>query len=228
MRLGALFLIPLGLVAQVPNVQRTLPWEQLPEPPWQLADAAGGGEAAAPLVTTAKADGPLRVLLREDGSLRVVDAKGLVTLRLGLPGRPVKVWRDAGTVVPLPAPELRFPAHSEIDGGLASLPLAPGEDVRGRFTGLLWILDDGEKTLTIVNPARGQVVFLPLPAGGNPDLAFHPSHLQVWTGGGATLTRQERMVWRLPWVGLLPQFLTLSSPRAAGKPGTALKPFPAE
>lgn len=226
MRLGSLLLIPATLVAQVPE-GKSLPWERLQEPPWQLGAV---GPLPAPLATKRlEADKlPLRVELRGDGSLRILDARGLVTLRSGLPGRPVRAWRDAGTVMDLSEGVFRFPRRSGLDGGIASMPLAPGEDFRALLSGLLWVLDDGERVLSILNPSRGQLVFVPLPAGNNLDLHFHPDRLEVWTGGDSLLGRRERVVWTLPWVALMPQFLSLAAPRPAGPPGTALKPYPSQ
>jgi len=218
-RLGSLLLIPTSLVAQVPVVQRALPWEHLPEPPWQMGE--GLPEPPVPvLAVPAAAKLPLRVELRPDGALRVLDAAGLVTLRSGLPGRPTRDWRDAGTVLDLAQGSFRFPSRSGLDGGIATMPLAAGEDFRPLLSGLLWVLDDGERVLTILNPARAQVVFVPLPAGGNLDLRFQPDHLEAWTGGETLQGRRERVGW------VLPQLLTLASPRPVGIPGTALKPFP--
>ena len=227
MRLGSFLLIPTILVAQMPEVQKTLPWEHLQEPPWQL----GVVSPELPRLSSASlptGDLPLRVELRGDGSIRILDARGLVTLRTGLPGRPARAWRDAGTPLDLSQGVFRFPLHSKLDGGIGAMPLAPGEDFRPLLPGLLWVLDDGERILTILNPARAQVAYVPLPAGGNLDLHFHPDHLEAWTGGDTIMGRQERVVWTLPWVALLPQLLSLASPRPAGPPGTALKPFPTE
>jgi len=227
-RLGSLFLISASLVAQMPEVQKSLPWEHLQQPSWQLASSLAEPTPQVFLVTQS-VDLPLRVELRGDGSLRILDPRGLVTLRAGLPGRPTRAWRDAGVPVDLNQRDFRFPIRSGLDGGIGTMPLAPGEDFRPLLSGLLWILDDSERILTVLNPARAQVAFVPLPAGGgNLDCRFHPDHLEVWTGGESLQGRRERVAWTLPWVALLPQFLSLASPRPAGPSGTALKPFPSE
>jgi len=226
-RLGTLFLISSALVAQVPLVQKALPWAHLQEPPWQLG-AVSPDAPLPPLDLATSQDLPLQVELYRDGFLRILDPRGLITLQIGLPGRPTRLWRDAGHALDPIQGKFKFPLRSGLDGGLGSMPLAQGEDFRPLLEGLLWVLDDGERTLTILNPARAQVVYVPLPAGGNLDLRFHRDHLEVWTGGDSSLGRRERVGWTLPWVALLPQFLTLSSPRATGALGTALKPFPSE
>lgn len=227
MRLGSFLLIPAALVAQIPETQKALPWERLQEPPWQLGAV---GPEPIPLAPTGQSLDklPLRVELRSDGSLRILNARGLVTLRTGLPGRPIRAWRDAGVMLDLSKGVFRFPQRFGLHGGIGSMPLAPGEDFRSLLSGLLWVLDDGERILTILNPARAQVAYVPLPAGNNLDLRFFPDHLEAWTGGDTVMGRRERVVWTLPWVALLPQFLTLASPRPSGPLGTALKPFPTQ
>lgn len=227
MRLVPLLLISATLGAQVPGGQKALPWERLQEPPWQLGAV---GPDPLPMVPRTRTPEklPLRVELRGDGSLRILDERGLVTLRTGLPGRPVRAWRDAGTVLDLSREVFRFPARSGLRGGIPGVLIAPGEDARHLLEGLLWILDDGERVLSVLNPAQGQLIFVPLPAGSDLDLRFHADRLEVWSGGGSLPGRRERVVWTLPWVALLPQFLSLASPRPAGPPGTALKPYPSQ
>lgn len=219
MRLGAFLLIPAALTAQTP-----LPWASAPELPWE---AAVPGAPPSPLPdATPSAQVPQRlVALSEDGTLRISDAKGGVTLRLGLSGRPLTLMRDAGTPMSLKDFPCDFPARTPLTHGLGGLPLA-GDDFRTALKGLLWILDDGENRITIVHPATHQVVYLPLPSGQDWDILFYPDRLVLQERLLPAEERRERGCWALPWLVLLPQFMRLSLPPPATKPGTAFQPFP--
>jgi len=200
-RLAAAVLSAAGLWAQAPA-----------DLPWRAVDADPGIP-----VTGVPSTGPLKVHLAADGTLHVFDGKGVRILRMGLTGRPVKVWRDGGHgVVRLHEP-MAFPEMTPLRRGLGVLPLDLA-DVRPGLEGLLWVLDDGERILTLLHPATRQVVRLRLPEGEDPDLRFLPDRLEVHAGGGRA--------WALPWVALLPQFLQLGRPAPGPPPGTALDPYP--
>lgn len=222
MRLGALLLTAAAaaLTAQAPQLgkgPRDLPWQAGATPTWQ---PLGSTPPPAPVPgPAAPSDGPLSARISPDGTLEVWNGAGVRTLRLGLPGRPRKVWRDAGEPVADLA-RMAFPATDPLSAGLGGLDWGGG-DFRASLAGLLWILEDGERVLTVVHPATGQAVYLPLPRGEDFELAFGPARL-ILTAGGAPAGKG----WALPWLALLPQFARLGPPVAPPVLGTALKPFP--
>jgi hypothetical protein len=199
----------LTLLAQV----AASPWKAVPPTPDPPGPVAPGPAAAQ----------TLSVRITADGVVRIFEAKGLRRLRIGLPGRPLQVWRDGGIPVPHPFEPLAFPTETPLRKGVGTLPLTQ-PDFRPALQGLLWILDDGERGLTIVHPATAQVVRLDLPPVDGPSLRFYGDHLEV----GGTGQGEERVHFALPWVALLPQFLVLATPAPAPPPGTALVPFPRE
>jgi hypothetical protein len=209
----------LGLSAQVPGA---LPWKSAGASPWQTEALS-----APPVPCSAKpsTDLPLTVRLAADGALRITDDKGLILLRLGLPGRPLRVWRDWGTPIADPTVPMRFPSHSPLQRGIGGMVLGT-PDFRPALEGLLWIIDDGESILTLIHPATAQVVYLPLPGGQDLDLLFYPDHLGVQEGPsapqGPSLDR-----WSLHWLALLPQFIQLGKDASINRArGSALLPFP--
>lgn len=231
MRLVAGVLIPLlaaglGLPAQAPR-DRRLPWEgQASLLPWQAAEegpASAFGPPPAPLPADPKGD--LRVHLTPDGRLRVVDRRGVLRINAGLPGRVSRMWRDGGLEVDPRGEGLRLSGKSPLSRGVAELPWAR-PDFRPGLEGLLWILDDGERVLTLVHPATGRVQYLALPPLSDPELAFGPGHLELRErpAEGAPAAAPRR--WILPWTALLPAFLKLAQPPAENRHGTAFKPFP--
>ena len=220
MRLVAL-LLGTALAGQVPQIgqgPRALPWQSGSSPPWQRLEAVPD-PLPGPIAIT---HGPIHVQLSQDGTLEVWNGAGVRTLRTGLPGRPRKAWRDGG----LPLGDLRaswaFPQTDPLSDGLGALDWNAG-DFRHSLQGLLWILEDGERLLTVVHPATGQVIYLPLPRGEDFDLDFEPTRLVLnakqGPGGHAE-------AWALPWLALLPQFARLGAPATAPIRGTALVPFP--
>jgi hypothetical protein len=160
--------------------------------------------------------------LAPDGTLEIFNGAGVRSLRVGLPGRPLKVWRDGGLPVAPPWDRLAFPQADPLSQGLGGLAWNAG-DFRPSLSGLLWILEDGERVLTVVHPATAQVVFLPLPRGEGFSLAFEPSRLVALTGPSDS---GRSGGWALPWLALLPSFARLGPAPDAGPRGTALKPFP--
>ena len=213
------FLLSAALAAQVPSIGQgphTLPWQPGPTPPWQPLETVPASVApSAP-----QAGGPVTARLAPDGTLEVWNGAGVRTLRLGLPGRPKRVWRDGGADAGLDA--MAFPASDPLSNGLGALPWN-AVDFRGSLTGLLWVLEDGERVLTVAHPATAQAVYLPLPRGEDFDLAFEPTRLVVIAKQGLAGHAQA---WALPWLALLPQFARLGPPAQAAPKGTALKPYP--
>lgn len=220
MRLGTFLLIPAALTAQSP-----LPWDNARELPWETAVPGQSPPPLPPETASATPPSPCLVALSGDGTLRISDARARVTLRLGLSGRPLRLLRDGGIPMALEDFPCHFPAETPLMKGLGSLPLA-GDDFRIALKGLLWILDDGERRITVIHPATHQVVYLPLPAGQDWELQLHPDRLEVREKPQSVETRQETACWSVPWLVLLPQFVQLSMPPPAGDQGTAFQPFP--
>ncbi len=205
--------------AQVP---RTLPWEGQPAPHWQglFEDPV---DRPPPQVPASEVQ--LTVRVGADGALRVADRRGVLRLRTGLPGRPLRIWRDGG--VPVPEPWAAIPFPSPARSPLFSPAFWTQEDPRLGLAGLLWIQDDGERMLSLVHPATGKVAFLPLPEGVSIDLRFLPAGLLATerpAPGDGTPGRVRR--WMLPWVALVPFLALLAPPAERPRAGTALEPFP--
>lgn len=233
-RLGMLVFAASCAATLAAQARLPLLWESAPEVSWRAGLGSHLGAATAvipeePSRPAVPSDGPITVKLSVDGTLRIVDAKGLRHLRLGLPGRPLRVWRDAGIPVDLSTLEAsneswRFPYDTPIAFGIQSLPWG-GEDFRNALNGLLWILDDGERFLTVVHPATARVVFLPLPIGQGFSLRMTPGYLELLENPSTGFSSATRR-WSLPWLALLPQFAKLARPEEISAPGTALVPFP--
>lgn len=216
MRLVALLLSATALAAQkVPP----LPWEAEGALAWQ----ASSPEKPEVVPTPSRPAGSLRVRLTPDGSLHLLDAQGIVRLRLGLPGRPLRAWRDAGVPLSLQAAEHLFPEETPLKQGLKSLPIGEA-DFRPGLEGLLWILEDGERYLTVLHPATCQILHLPLPAGQRFALFWKKDRLELRQEGETG----ELACWSMPYLSLLPQLLRLATPVPAPPPGGALRPFPKE
>ncbi len=224
-----------ALAAPLPAQARLpLPWETAPALSWRAglgSDIGALVDAGSqdPIALGAPSDGPVTVKLTADGTLRIVGAKGVRRLRLGLPGRPLRAWRDRGIPLDLTALEStneswRFPSGTPLAKGIQALPWG-SEDFRNALNGLLWILDDGEHFLTVVHPATARVVFLPLPIGQDFNMRMTPGYLELLenpTSGTSSAPRR----WSLPWLALLPQFAKLARPDESPMSGTALLPFP--
>lgn len=203
------------LTAQIPK----LPWEDALLPPW-ISQAEG--PIQEPLPPPVASDGKgLSLDLRPDGRLRIADRKGTLHLSMGLPGRPRRVWRDGGRPLE-PTGRWDFPEQTPFSDRRVS-QLLTAQDPRSALSGLLWILDDGERRLTVVHPATAKVLFLRLPEGESPDLAFFPDHLELRarTEGGPRR-------WSIPWPALLPHLARLGPTPKSPPRGTALQPYPRE
>lgn len=239
MRLGAPRLTAMLLAATLANAlaaqaRLPLPWESAPSVSWRAglgshAGAAAASEPEAPITPTVPSSGPITVKVSADGTLRILGAKGVRRLRLGLPGRPLRAWRDGGIPMDLsllesPSESWRFPSDTPLARGIQAIPWG-GEDFRSALKGLLWILDDGEHFLTVVHPATARVVFLPLPIGQDFSLRMTPGYLELLEIPGQGSSGAPRR-WSLPWLALLPQFAKLARPEDSPALGTALVPFP--
>lgn len=232
MRLGALFLIGTALAAaplqqppadQVPGPRGhpRLPWEQATPLAWQAEPWTP--PAAVPGVPAAS-QGSMTVHLSGDGTLRVSNARGLILLQAGLPGRPLRAWRDGGVPLDPAWGAWGFPADSPLAQGLGGLRWA-ADDFRPFLRGLLWVLEDGEGFLTVVHPATARVIHLPLPPGRDLRIRFLPDRLEVAAGD---VEKGAPRQWSIPWIGLLPRLAALGPHADTAKPGTALAPFPRE
>lgn len=221
MRLGALFLIGAALAAPQLAAQgrQSLPWEKLLPLDWQSGTGVAKGDLPSGLEPST---GPVEAKLAEDGTLSIRDARGIIQLKTGLPGRPLKAWRDGGIPLGTPSGTWRFPADSPLSQGLGGLQWV-AEDFRPFLRGLLWILEDGEGFLTVVHPATARAVHLPLPPGRDLQLRFLPDRLEVVAG---EVDKGAPRQWSIPWMGLLPRLVVLGAHADPSKTGTALAPFP--
>ncbi|MBL0311715.1 MAG: hypothetical protein IPP78_03170 [Holophagaceae bacterium] len=232
MRLGSSSLAVLFSAAalSVPaGAQALLPWETASAISWRAGLGTHNGTEEPSGAASFPSHGPITVKLSADGTLRLVGAKGVRHLRMGLPGRPLRAWRDAGIPLPLAGVESvsgswQFPRDTPLAKGIQALPWG-GEDFRNSLNGLLWILDDGEHFLTVVHPATARVVFLPLPTGQDFRLRVTPGYLELLEKPRNESSSAPRR-WSLPWLALMPQFAKLAQPEETPAPGTALIPFP--
>jgi hypothetical protein len=220
-RLGALLLISAALAASSLAAQGhpALPWERLSPLDWQVGSGPVRVETPADPVPST---GPLQAGLTGEGTLSIRDARGIIRLKTGLPGRPLKAWRDGGVPLFPPTGTWQFPADSPLSQGLGGL-LWVAEDFRPFLRGLLWILEDGEAFLSVVHPATATAVHLPLPPGRDLRLRFLPDRLEVVAGD---VDRGAPQQWSIPWIGLLPRLAALGPHADRTKAGTALIPFP--
>jgi len=225
MRLASLILAcVLGTILQAaPEAPaRELPWSLTYQPSWQPCDSAAEPQPI-PVPELPRKDG-MKVLLTTFGVLQIEDIRGIIRLRMGLPGRPLKIWRGAGVPMTLEDFPCRFPSETPLSKGSP----AGDRDFRTSLAGLLWVLDDSEHMITVVHPATLQVVFIPLPGQNGLDLKWYPDRLQVRESLTGPVGRRDLGCWSVPWAGLLPQFLHLTSQPPPLPQGTALVPFPVE
>lgn len=218
------FLLSALLTAQTPG---KLPWDAAPPIPWKAGDCGPApAPAQAPPASKDPAALPLRVILGPDGALRITNARGVIPLRTGLPGRPLRIWRDGGTAVEDFQSPIRFAGSSPISRGIGALPVG-APDFRPALEGLLWILSDDQKVITLIYPATSRLCYLPLPGGRNFELSFHPDRLELRQTRVGSDSEEE--CWSIPWLALLPQLIQLGQENPANRPsGTALLPYPKE
>jgi len=220
-RLGALLLTGAALLA--PNLaaqgRKPLPWEQLAPLDWQVGARPRQDPAPEPPLAST---GPLVASLSGDGTLRICDARGLQRLQVGLPGRPLRAWRDGGLPLSTASGAWRFPDDAPLTQGLGGLHWA-APDFRPFLRGLLWVVEDGEAFLTVVHPGTARVIHLPLPPGRELQFRFLPDRLEVVAGD---VEKGAPRQWSIPWIGLLPRLAALGPHPVPPKSGTALAPFP--
>lgn len=208
-------LVAFPLMAATFAAAQALPWSASPALPWRAL-----ATLPPPPASPTPSRGSLAVTLEAGGSLRVVDGRGIVRVRAGLPGRPARLWRDGGVPLEGISGTWTFPDVTPLSRNFG-LPLLGQKDFRPSLEGLLWILDDDASFLTVLHPATGRLVYLTLPAEEGLELVFLPDMLVAKEAEGG----QSRF-WGLPWLGLLPQFIQLGVPPVPEKPGTALQPYP--
>lgn len=228
MRLGTRFLTHVALAATclagtglAAQGRQPLAWEHQLPLDWQAG--TGPAKPDAPWTPVASS-GPLRAEVTGDGTLRILDTQGIVRLQSGLPGRPLKAWRDGGVALPNPSGTWTFPVETPLAQGLGGMGWC-ASDFRPFLRGLLWILEDGEGFLTVVHPATARAIHLPLPPGRDLSLRFHGDRLEVSAG---EVDQGAPRQWSLPWMGLLPRLAALGAAPGTLKAGSALAPFPRE
>lgn len=220
MRLGTFLLMAAALLTPDLAAQGRpqLPWEGLLPLDWQSGERAQPPEPPTGLQPST---GPVLASLTGDGTLSILDVRGIIRMKTGLPGRPTKAWRDGGLALPTAQGTWSFPVDTPLSQGLGGLQWA-AEDVRPFLRGLLWLLEDGEGFLTVVHPATAAVAHLPLPPGRDLQLRFHTNCLEVVAG---EVDKGSPRQWSIPWIGLLPRLAPLGLRTDSGKVGSALAPF---
>ena len=223
MRLGTplLILAALAAVSLLAQGRPALPWERLSPLDWQAGPAVAPGVAPGLAEPTT---GPMVAGVTGDGTLQIRDGRGIIRLQTGLPGRPLKAWRDGGLPLQPAFGTWHFPADAPMSRGLGGLQWG-AEDFRPFLRGLLWILEDGEGFLSVVHPATARVIHLPLPPGRELRLRFLADRLEVSAG---VVDKGAPRQWSIPWMGLLPRLAALGPHPNPAKVGTALVPFPKE
>lgn len=199
----------------------TLAWAAQPSKlPWQTSNGASW-QSGQPIKTSTPfgecSEGPIHVSISQDGTLHLTDGKGVVLLRTGLPGRPLKAWRDGGHPLSSPIGRFAFPNQTPLQEGLGSFPLDKA-DFRSLFKGLLWMLSDDACILTVLHPATQGILHLHLPEACRHDLHFLEDRL--------SFKDAHDTAWTLSYAALLPQWISLGRSKPKPKPGTALDPFP--
>ena len=203
MRLATYFLIVTLFVQS--NAEGILPWKNAKPLPWQITKP---GPIELPYSTPGTPCYlPIKVFISPNGAIKITGKGGRILLRLGLPGRPQKVWRDCGNIVTDIFSPISFPMHPPPRKRSGDL-LTDVLDFRPNLEGLLWIIDDDESVLTIISPATSQVVYLSLPAGQDLTLSFHPDHIEIIEGLSKSSSK-ERVSWSLYWLTLVPHFIQL-------------------
>lgn len=223
MRLGALLLTAAALAAPPVRGQGrpALPWERLQPMDWQ---AAPGVMKDEPTPEPQPSTGPVAARVTGDGTLQVIDGRAIIRLQAGLPGRPLRAWRDGGVALPTASGTWLFPVDAPMSLGLGGLRWG-ADDFRPYLRGLLWLLEDGEGFLTVVHPGTARLIHLPLPPGRDLRLRFLADRLEVTAG---VVDKGAPRQWSIPWMGLLPRLAALGPRPDPPKAGTALAPFPRE
>jgi hypothetical protein len=202
--------------------QSIFPWKNLNNLPWQVIDTKH--QYSSPISFPIQSYLPIIVRLSQNGNVQITDNKGLVHARLGLPGRPQKVWRDWGIRVNNVFDPMLFPNHSPLQQGIASI-LTNVLDFRSRLEGLLWILHDDINILAVINPATSQAIYLLLPSEQELKLNFYPDRIDV-SEEQLNKNHKRQTTWSLYWLELLPYFIQLGIDKRSNEvQGTAFEPF---
>lgn len=205
----ALPLLIAALLSMHARTQSSLPWKRdMVSPYWRVKSLDSTLETNPVSVQSTRPCLPLVVHLSANGTIKVVESGGLVRWRLGLPGRPKKVWRDSGIRVAEIFSPISFPARSPLQRGVGNM-LLNILDFRPNLKGLLWILDDDESILTVINPATSQVVYIRLPTGQNLAISLHAKQIEVFEEQCKDCDGSQTG-WTLHWLALLPQFIQLA------------------
>lgn len=225
MRLAISFLI-FTILAQS-KAEGIFPWKHAKALPWQITKQCSTEMSCPTLGTHHQLNiplTPLTVYISPNGAVKITSTNGIVQLRTGLPGRPQKVWRDHGYQVTNIFAPMLFPTTSPLQKNMGSI-LVSILDFCSNLEGLLWILGDDEKVLTVINPANSQIVYLSLPAGHELNLSFHHDHIEVLDEHSKG-NNKEPLVWSLHWLTLMPQLIQLGQKSNYNKTeGSALLPF---
>ena len=197
-----------------------LPWKDKSfNMPWRVVDPAPEPQR----LLAAPAGRDLTVRVDRDGTIFIFTQKGIRHLRVGLPGRPISIWRDDGE--PLDSVgRFLFPSHTPLSADFNKVSKETSDFLKN-LAGLLWIIDDSEDYLTMVHPATFQYAFLPLPGGKNLELRFHPDHLELRSK--ASIDR-DSISWTLSWKDLTPVLQILARPHVTWPQGDALVPYPSK
>lgn len=217
--------IPFLLIALFAHssAESGFPWKSSKPLPWQLVKCRAS-EIPCFIPNTHSCNMPLTVHLSANGTVKITRRDGLVCLRLSLPGRPQKVWRDCGTRVADILAPMSFSVHSPLQRNFNDI-LLDILDFRSNLEGLLWILDDSESILTIINPSTSQAVYLKLPDGQDLSLAFHPDRIEVFEDHPKTQNKAQAS-WSLYWLTLIQNFIQLGKySDQHQKRGKVLAPF---
>ena len=185
----------------------SFPWKNTRPLPWQITKLDPVQTQTPSTIPNLQSHMPLSMLLSANGAIKITDSSGLIRVRLGLPGRPQKVWRDSGTRVTDIFSAILLPARSPLQKPIENI-LANILDFRQNLEGLIWILGDDENFLTIINPATSQAVYLPLPAGRGLVIAFHSDRIEILEEQPKEYKKAQTS-WSLYWLTLLPQFIQL-------------------
>ena len=221
MRLGPFLLAGAALAIPHSSAQErpALAWERVMPLAWGIESVEPPPPVPSP---PAVSTGPQVAQLTVDGTLRILDERGRILLKTGLPGRPLRAWRDGGVALPAASGSWGFPLDSPLTQGLGTLQWS-SPDFRPFLRGLLWVLEDSESFLSVIHPATARVIHLPLPPGRDLQIRFLPDRLDIQAGD---VDRGAPRRWSIPWMGLFPRLSDLGPQPTPAKPGTALVPFP--
>lgn len=200
-----------------------LPWQKISMLPWQIDYK--NSDRNYKQIKSQHLDYLLTLNIEPSGIVQITDKRGLIRSRLELPGRPKKIWRDWGIPIDTLFDTIQFPLEIPIQQDIINL-LIQIVDFRPNLEGLLWIVDDSEKFLTVVNPADSSMSYIMLPGGSNIDLIFHPDRLEV-EGDIIDVIEKTKINWTINWLTLLPSLIKPNVRHHMNNMyGTTTMPFP--